>query len=55
MENQGQPYSLDEDCFAVERDVYAKQGSKMPVADLTGKGVYDSVSSNRSKMNDQAS
>jgi hypothetical protein len=55
MEKHPMPQSLDDESLTVERDVHAKQGPRTPVADLSGKGVYDSVSSNRSKMNDQAS
>lgn len=55
MEHEGPTHSLDDASFTVEQGVYASQGTKTPVADLSGKGVYDSVSSNRSKMNDQAS
>jgi hypothetical protein len=46
---------LDEASFTVVRDVHASKAPRTPVADLSGKGVFDSVSSNRSKMNDQAS
>lgn len=55
MEQNDSPKSLDEDSFTVERDVHARKTPRAPVADLSGKGVYDAVSSNRSKMNDQAS
>lgn len=55
MEHDGSTQSLDEASFTVERDVHAQKAPRAPVADLSGKGVYDAVSSNRSKMNDQAS
>lgn len=46
---------LNDESFTVDRDVHARSAPRTPVADLTGKGVFDSVSSNRSKMNDQRS
>lgn len=55
MEKHPVTQSLDDESVTVERDVHAKHGPRTPVVDLSGKGVYDSVSSNRSKMNDQAS
>jgi hypothetical protein len=55
MDNQAPTFSLDDGSFAVEHDVHASKAPRTPVADLTGKGIFDSVSSNRSKMNDQAS
>lgn len=55
MDNQALTFSLDEGSFSVEHDVHASRAPRTPVADLTGKGIFDSVSSNRSKMNDQAS
>jgi len=55
MDDQATSPTLDESSFTVERDVYARQAPRTPVADLSGKGVFDSVSSNRSKMNDQNS
>ena len=55
MEHERSARSLDEASFTVEQGIHARQAPKSPVADLSGKGVYDSVSSNRSKMNDQAS
>jgi len=39
----------------IQRDVVEQQKPKIPVADLSGKGVFDAISSNRSKMNDQNS
>ncbi|HEX9963812.1 MAG TPA: hypothetical protein VGB04_02380 [Allosphingosinicella sp.] len=55
MDHQTSTRSLDETAFSVQRDVHAASGPRTPIADLTGKGVFDSVSSNRSKMNDQNS
>ena len=55
MENQASTHSLDEGSFSLERDIHASKAPRTPVADLTGKGVFDRVSRNRSKMNDQAS
>jgi len=41
--------------ITVKRDVYESKKPQVPVADLSGKGIFDSVSSNRSKQNDQNS
>lgn len=39
----------------VKRDINESRKAVLPIADLTGKSVFDSVSSNRSKQNDQNS
>ena len=39
----------------IQRGVVEQQKPKVPVSDLSGKGVFDAISSNRSKMNDQNS
>jgi hypothetical protein len=41
--------------ITVKRDVYESRKPVLPIADLSGKGVFDSISSNRSKQNDQNS
>jgi hypothetical protein len=41
--------------ITVKRDVNESRKPVLPIADLSGKGVFDSISSNRSKQNDQKS
>jgi len=53
--NKQPPRPLGERDIDVDRDLHANKIPRVPIADLAGKGIYDSVSSNRSKMNDQAS
>lgn len=41
--------------IAVTRNIYERKKPVIPVADLSGKGIFDEISSNRSKQNDQHS
>ena len=41
--------------ITVKRNIYESRKEVLPIADLSGKGVFDSISSNRSKQNDQNS
>lgn len=40
---------------SVRRDLFERTKEIVPIGDLSGKGVFDSISSNQSKMNDQKS
>lgn len=55
MDRQRNPKTLDASSFVVKREAFSKNNAKIPVVDLSGKGIFDSVSSNRSKQNDQRS
>jgi hypothetical protein len=52
---QEKPKSLGPGDIAVRRDIFERVKDVIPVADLSGKGIFDSVSSNQSKQNDQKS
>jgi len=49
------PNTLSDKDFNVRREAVSKSSTNAPIVDLAGKGVFDSVSSNRSKQNDQNS
>ena len=46
---------IDINTVSVKRGVFESKKPVTPIADLSSKGVFDSVSSNRSKQNDQKS
>ena len=55
MTTISEPKTLSDKDFTVRREAFSKNSTKTPIVDLAGKGVFDSVSSNRSKQNDQNS